>query len=162
MLPFKSGSSSHTSASSTSDHLSAFLRALVARVVACIARVAVRNSSYLLASFHRSDCLPWKRLKVEMWNLGKPRATEFLVCISLRWTVPPGVRWCRIISPSRAFKPSPMPNPNKPCDKVGVRFWKKLLNLKPLSWVAATLQEESSLKHNPQRQPDNNKKQRYQ
>ena len=66
MRSFKSGSSSHTSASSTSDHLSAFLHALVALGVACIARVAVRNSSYLSASFHRSDCLPWKRLKVEM------------------------------------------------------------------------------------------------
>ena len=51
------GSSSHISASSTSDPLSPFLHARVARV-ARVARAGVRNSSEISASVHHSDCLP--------------------------------------------------------------------------------------------------------
>ena len=54
------GSSSHISASSTSDPLSPFLHARVAHValVARVARAGVRNSSEISASVHHSDCLP--------------------------------------------------------------------------------------------------------
>ena len=51
---FNSSSSFHSSASSTSDHSSAFLPDRIA----CVACVDVRNS---LASFRHSDCLSWHR-----------------------------------------------------------------------------------------------------
>ena len=62
-----------------------------------------------------------KHVIESMWSIG----WAFLVYNSLRKTVHPGVRWCRIISPSRAFKPRPMPNPNKPYEKTVSGFEKK-------------------------------------
>ena len=66
---FNGGSSSHSSASSTSDPLSTFLPACVA----CVSRAGVRNQ--ILASFRHSDCLPWhgfimrSKWKIELFSI---------------------------------------------------------------------------------------------